>query len=358
MGSAAVDWSMGSRAAALIDWDTAHDTGRRLAGPGPQTAAADRARLREDLAELVPRAQLLVSDFTRLRVDGARSRPWVMSRGDWIGANLGGLQRLLEPLARRLVPEGTPRSNLRRKTLGAQIGGLLGYVSKKVLGQYDAFLPPDDEGLIYFVGPNVVETERRFSLPPRDFRLWISLHESTHRLQFGATPWLRGYLQGRIDGYLGTVQVDTKQLLEQLRRAIDEVRAGTSPKGLNGVMLLLTPEQRELFKTMQAMMSLLEGHASWVMNEVGTTTIRDLERMRRSLKQRRQVGGMEKTLQRAIGFDQKVRQYDAGEAFVRGVVDRVGVEGLNRVWEREEHLPTLDEIGQPERWIARVSEGR
>jgi len=355
MGAAEVDWSMGSRAGALVDWDTARDTGRRVGGPGPQTASADRARLREDLAEIVPRAESLVSDFTALRVEGSRSRPWVMSRGEWVGANLGGLQRLLEPLARRLVTERSGRSGLRRKALGAQIGGLLGYVSKKVLGQYDAFLPPDDEGLIYFVGPNLVEAERRFALPPRDFRLWVALHETTHRLQFGSTPWLRGYLKARIDEYLGTVQVDTRQLLEQLRRVIEEARAGNGPKGVSGVMLLLTPEQRELFKAMQALMSLLEGHASWVMNEVGSTTIRDLDRMRRSLKQRRRSGGMEKTLQRAIGFDQKMRQYDAGEAFVRGVVGRVGVEGLNRVWERGEHLPTLEEIGEPDRWIARVA---
>lgn len=355
MGATEVDWSMGSRASALVDWETAHGTGRRIGGSGPQTAPADRARLREDLAELVPRAEALVTDFTALRVEGDPSRPWVMSRGEWIGANLEGLQRLLEPLARRLVPEGAPRSGLKRKALGAQLGGLLGYVSKKVLGQYDAFLPPDDEGLIYFVGPNIVEAERRFALPSRDFRLWVALHETTHRLQFGSTPWLRSYLRGRIDEYLGTVQVDARQLVEQLRRAVNEARTAGTPGGMNGIMLLLTPEQRELFKQMQATMSLLEGHASWVMNDVGATTIRDLARMRRSLKQRRQAAGMEKTLQRAIGFDQKVRQYDAGEAFVRGVVERRGVEGLNRVWERAEHLPTTVEIADPDRWIARVA---
>jgi coenzyme F420 biosynthesis associated uncharacterized protein len=355
MGATGVDWTMGSRAAALVDWDTASETGRRVSGGVPPTSAADRARLREDLAELVPRAQDLVSALTSLRTDGDGSRPWVMSRGEWIGANLNGLQRLLEPLARRLVPEGASRSGIKRKALGAQIGGLLGYVSKKVLGQYDPFLPPDDQGLIYFVGPNLVETERRFGLGQRDFRLWVALHETTHRLQFGGTPWLRGYLEDQIGGYLATVQVDTRQLLEQLRRALDEIRSGTAPKGLNGVLLLLTPEQRELFKKMQATMSLLEGHASWVMNEVGRSTIHDLDRMRRTLKQRRQAGGMERSFQRAIGFDQKVRQYDAGEAFVRSVVDRVGVEGFNRVWERAEHLPTIDEIASPERWIARVA---
>lgn len=353
MTAAGLDWSMGSRAEILVDWRTAAEAGRRIAGAGPPTTAEERERLRADLAELVARAEERVSAFTGLGPDGSRARPWVMSRGTWVEANLGGLRRLLEPLARRLVPEGASRSPIRRKALGAQIGGLLGYVSRKVLGQYDAFLPPDDEDLIYFVGPNLIETERRFGLPPRDFRLWIALHEVTHRLQFGATPWLRGYLKGRIDEYLATVQVDPRELLEQLRRAVEELRRG-APPGVHGIMLLLTPEQRELFRSMQALMSLLEGHASWVMNEVGEAEIRDVARLRRSLRRRREAGGPERALQRAIGFDQKMRQYDVGEAFVRQVAGILGAEGVRRVFERPEHLPTLEEIGRPDRWIARV----
>lgn len=355
MGAAGIDWSMGSRAEALVDWRTARDAGHRVAGVGPPTTPEERTRLRQDMAGFVPRAEALVAEFTGLRVERSPSRPWVMSRDAWISANLTGLRRLLEPLARRLVPDGAQRSPIRRKALGAQIGGLLGYVSKKVLGQYDAFLPPDDEGLIYFVGPNLIEVERRFGLPPRDFRLWVALHEVTHRLQFGSTPWLRGYLQGRIDEYLATVQVDPRQLLEQLRRALEEPRSDAGRRGAAGIMLLLTPEQRELFRAMQALMALLEGHASWVMNELGRAHIRDVERLRRSLRRRRETGGVERALQRAIGFDQKVLQYDAGEAFVRSVVGALGREGLNRIWDRPEHLPLPEEIGRPERWISRVA---
>jgi coenzyme F420 biosynthesis associated uncharacterized protein len=354
MASAKLDWSMGSRAAALVDWDIGKETGRRIGGPGPQTTPADRADLRDDLGELVPRAESLVSAFTHLEAPGSGSRPWVMSRGEWIGANLDGLQRLIEPLARRLIPEGKNRSELRRKALGVQIGALLGYVSRKVLGQYDAFLPPDDEGLIYFVGPNMVEAEQRFALSPRDFRMWVAMHETTHRIQFGATPWLRGRLQGMVDAYLDTVEADPHQLMEQLRRAVEEVRAGGVPKGLSGITLLMTPPQRELFKKMQAMMALLEGHASFVMNDLGQDHVRDLDGLRRSLKQRRSVGGMEKTLQRAIGFDQKIRQYDIGEAFVRTAVERAGMDGFNLIWREEANLPTLDEVVAPERWLARV----
>jgi len=163
-------------------------------------------------------------------------------------------------------------------------------------------------------------------VPARDFRLWVALHETTHRVQFGATPWLRTYLKRQIDTYLGRAgrHPTARGSAPQGRgRGSD----GNAPKGVNGILLLLTPEQRELFKKMQALMSLLEGHASFVMNEVGAEEIRDLDRLKRSLKQRRQAAGIERSFQRAIGFDQKISQYDAGEAFVRGVVDRVGIDG-------------------------------
>jgi coenzyme F420 biosynthesis associated uncharacterized protein len=354
----AVDWTMGSRAAALVDWNTAAETGRRVGGNGPSTPGVERARLREDMAEVVPEAEAAIEAFTGLRPNGSRTRPWVMSRGEWVSANLSALQRLLEPLAAKLVPEGTRRSELRRKALGVQVGGLLGYVSRKVLGQYDVFLPPDDEGLVYFVGPNVVEAERRFGLLQRDFRLWIAIHEVTHRAQFGATPWLKPYLRRHIDAYLDTIQVDARELMAQLRRATEEVRGGADWRGPQGILLLMTDEQRAIFQRMQAMMSLLEGHASFVMNRVAAGRVGDLDRLRRSLRERRRTGGMEKGFQRAIGFETKIAQYDAGERFVKGVVDAAGMDTFDRIWEREEHLPNLEEIADPARWVRRVARDR
>ena len=354
MRASALDWSMGSRASALLDWATAAETARRVGGPGLRTGPVERATIREDLAELVATAESLVTDFAGLSVPGSRSRAWVMSRGEWSAANLRALQRLLDPLAERLVPEGKGRSEIRRKALGAQLGALLGYVSRKVLGQYDVFLPPDDEGLLYFVGPNVIEAERRFVLPPRDFRLWIALHEVCHRVQFGGTPWLKPLLSKLIDAYLGTIEVDPKVMRQQLRKAIDEVRAGADWRGASALLLLMSDEQRELFHRMQAVMSLLEGHASFVMNEVARDRVADLGRMRRSLKERRQAGGVEKAFQRAIGFESKVMQYDAGERFVRACVDAAGIAGFNLVWSDEANLPTTEEIAEPRRWLARV----
>jgi coenzyme F420 biosynthesis associated uncharacterized protein len=353
MDAATVDWSMGSRAARLADWSVAREVGRRVAGPGARVQAAERARMREDLARVVDLSTSLVREHTGLAGDGVRARAWVMSRGEWIGANLRGLQRLLEPLAERL--DTGNRSELRRKALGAQFGVLLGYVSRKVLGQVDVFLPPDDEGLVYFIGPNVAEAERRFHLPSDDFRLWISLHEVTHLVQFGAAPWLRSTLGELIDTYLGTVQLDPKELLAQLRRAAAEARAGAEWRGAGAFFLMLTPEQREIFHRMQSIMSLLEGHASYVMNEAARDRVRDLERMRAVLRARRRATPLERSFQRAIGFESKVKQYDAGERFVRAVVEGRGMAAMNLVWADRANLPSTAEIADPDAWLSRVA---
>jgi coenzyme F420 biosynthesis associated uncharacterized protein len=349
-----VDWTMGSRAAQLADWGTALDIAKTVSGPGPRITPVDRARMREDLSGHVVRAQELVTGFTGLDVTGVRSRAWVMGRGNWSRQNLLGLQRMIEPLAARIVQKRPERGAVSRKALGGQIGAVLGYVSRRVLGQFDVFLPPDDEGLIYFVGPNLVDVERRFSLPPDDFRLWVAIHEVTHRVQFDAAPWLRGYLAGLVDEYLSTVSLESGELKAQLKRAADELHAGADARGFGGILLLLSPEQRAIFERTQSMMSLLEGHASYVMNEVAKDHVRDLPRLRSALQARRAVKGVEKAVQRAIAFDQKVAQYDAGERFVREVVSRGGHEMLNSVWSGAANLPSRDEVAEPARWVARV----
>jgi coenzyme F420 biosynthesis associated uncharacterized protein len=353
MGATEVDWSMGSAAARLGDWDTALRVGKQVSGAGVSVSAIERARMREDFAQVVPEAEDLIKAQTGMQVGGFRSRAWVMSRGEWIRANLKGLQLILEPLAARLLAGGAVRGDYRRKAMGAQAGALMGYVARRVLGQYDVFLPPDDEGLLYFVGPNVAEVERRFGLPQRDFRLWVSIHEVTHRVQFGAAPWLQAHLGGMIDTYLASVSLDSKELIEQIKRAIDELRSGLQGRS-GGILLLMSQEQRELFMKMQGTMSLLEGHASFVMNEVAREHVADVDRMRRALAARRQRSGIERSFQKAIGFEHKVKQYDAGEAFVREVVARAGMDGFNRVWAGAQNLPSMGEISEPAAWVERV----
>jgi len=353
--SAAADPDLSFPSARLADWNTAVEIGKGIAGSGPLVDPADRARLREDVATSVAEAERWIQEFTGLTPDGPRSRAWVMGRGDWIRRNTIGLQRLMEPLAARIIEAHPDRSTLSRKALGGQIGAILGYVSRRVLGQFDVFLPPDDDGLIYFVGPNLVDVERRFALPPADFRRWVAIHEVTHRIQFGVAPWLRGYLGDLVDEYLATITLDGGVLRAQLLSAVEDLRTGAADlHGAGGILLLLTPEQRAVFEKTQAMMSLLEGHASYVMNEVARDHVADLPTLRRALAARRKVGGIEKVVQRAIAFDQKVAQYDAGERFVREVVARGGQEALNHVWAAPANLPTRAEVTEPERWVTRV----
>jgi coenzyme F420 biosynthesis associated uncharacterized protein len=277
-----------------------------------------------------------------------------MTRGEWIDANLRGFQRVLEPLAATaLSRHGLQPGAIRRKVFAAQVGSLMGYVSRKVLGQYDLFLPPDDDGLLYFVGPNVAEVEQRFRFPPRDFRMWLCLHEVTHRIQFGAVPWLKDFLTRQVDEYLSQIDLDPKRVLDALKRAVEEVRQ-RGARGADLLPLLMTPGQREIFERMQGMMSLLEGHASFVMDRLGTEHVKEAARMARGLQQRRRSGPMERSFQRLIGFDRKISQYDAGQRFVATVIDRVGMEGFNRVWESEANLPSAAEVVQPDDWLARV----
>lgn len=349
--------SMTLAAERLVDWRLAASAGARVAGSGPLLTAIQRAKLGEDFAELVPEAESLVARFTLMEPGERRARAWAMTRNEWLGANIRAFEHVLEPFAQRVLDftGDTALREVRRKTLGVQIGALLGYLSHKVLGQYDLFAPPDDEGVLYFVGPNVVGVERRFGFDERDFRLWLSLHEAAHRVQFAGVPWLRGYLSSLVDAYLGSMDIDPRQLLLRLRRAVEEVRGGGAEwRGLGWLFLMMSPEQRGLFLRMQAVMSLLEGHGNFVMDAVAQGRIPDVATFKRRLQERRNKGGMEKAFQRAIGFDSKVRQYDTGERFVATVVERVGMSGFNRVWQQESNLPTLEEIGRPEDWVARV----
>lgn len=344
----------------LVDWGTAGLVGKRVAGSGTALSSVERARMVEDFAEVVPQAEAAVEAFTGLGPGGYRSRAWVMTRGQWLQANLRAFETVLEPFARKVVedsPDG-PLGQIRRRALGAQVGGLLGYLGHRVLAQYDLFLPPDDDGMIYFVGPNVAGVERRFSFPGREFRMWVSMHEVTHRLQFGGVPWLRGYVRGMMEQYLESVELDPRWLIDRVRQALSDVKAGAAEaRGFGWVFLLMSDDQREMVKRMQAAMSLLEGHASFVMNRVAPEVVPNAPEFQRAMDERRHRPGMERALQRAVGFDVKVKQYELGQRFVERVVDAAGMDRFSRVWTSPQHLPTVEEIARPEAWVARVAAG-
>jgi coenzyme F420 biosynthesis associated uncharacterized protein len=247
-----------------------------------------------------------------------------------------------------------------RRVAATELGVLLGWFAQRVLGQYD-LLVPDDEGkssddAVYYVGSNVLVLEKRFAFRPRDFRLWIAIHEVTHRAQFTAVPWMREYFLELVHGALGSVDADPRRLVRALLRAVDELRNGRNPLDDGGIVgLLASPEHRGVLARVQALMSVLEGHGNRVMNELGRAHVAGQERMARVLQARRRTHGLSGVVHKALGLDSKIRQYEVGEAFVEAVEREGGPRALDAAWRAPDCLPTLDELSTPSAWLARVA---
>jgi coenzyme F420 biosynthesis associated uncharacterized protein len=358
----------------IVDWATAERVAgwalaRRPTPPGYRAESVEA-----DFAELTAQAEELVAEATGLR-PSTPARARVTDRVGWVRANVASIQRLLGPTLRKFearrdatpslslpgLPARLPRplAGAGRSVSGAQIGLVLAWMSTRVLGQYDLLLTDElveDQDIVYYVGPNVVALESRYGFPSRQFRLWLALHEVTHRCQFTAVPWLRDHFVSLVDQGLEPVGSDPRRLLDALRRAAEEVRAGRSPLDGAGVLgLVATPEQLEALQRIQALMSLLEGHGDVTMDRAGAALVPGAERFSRVLRERRQqVRGPAKLLQQVLGLEAKLRQYAEGEDFIRAV-ERVGGPDLfNRVWRGPEWLPSLAEIRDPSRWVARA----
>jgi coenzyme F420 biosynthesis associated uncharacterized protein len=287
----------------------------------------------------------------------------VVDRPGWVDANTAGMAALLDPLVDALAEKQGSRPGplamaIGSRATGVQAGGLLAFLSSRVLGQYEVF---GTGGRLLLVAPNIVHVERELDVQPHDFRLWVCLHEETHRTQFTAVPWLRDHLEGEIQSFLGETEVDPMTVLERVREAAQSL-AGGRPEaeeddgGRSFVEIVQTPAQREILGRLTAVMSLLEGHADFVMDGVGPDVVPTVAEIREKFQQRRAKGAsrLDMALRKLLGLDAKLRQYRDGERFVRAVVDQVGMDGFNRVWTSPNTLPTKVEIAKPADWIARV----
>jgi len=246
-----------------------------------------------------------------------------------------------------------------RSVSGAELGLVLAFMSTRVLGQYDLLLTDeaaDEQDVIYYVGPNVVELERRHGFAPREFRLWLALHEVTHRTQFTGVPWLRAHFVDLVDRGLEAVAADPRRVLDAIRRAAEGIRSGQNPLDEVGLVgLVATPEQLDALRRIQALMSLLEGHGDVTMDRAGASVVPGAERFSRVLRERRQQAkGATRLLQHLLGLEAKLRQYAEGERFVNAVESAGGPELFSRVWRGPEWLPSLEEIRDPGAWIARA----
>jgi coenzyme F420 biosynthesis associated uncharacterized protein len=344
----------------MVDWDLAVATAIRLAKPGPEVDRREAHRTVAALHELALAAEGHVRQFTGLAAPRLPDRVAVIDRHSWIRVNADGFRSVLSPLVDKLearrdsMPGGSLVTAVGSRVTGLEAGALLAFLSSKVLGQYDLFAHTD--GRLLLVAPNIVQAERDMGVDSRDFRLWVCIHEETHRVQFGAVPWLRAHVEGEIKAFLGATDVDPQALARRLRDGLAAVVGaiqGDESRSL--IDVVQTPEQRVILDRLTAVMSLLEGHADFVMDGVGPDVIPSVEDIRRRFQKRRQgTGRLDQTLRRLLGVDAKIRQYTEGSSFVRGVVERVGMEGFNRVWTSAATLPTRDEIADPASWVDRV----
>ncbi|HEX7355760.1 MAG TPA: zinc-dependent metalloprotease [Mycobacteriales bacterium] len=348
----------------LVDWDFAAATAGRLVAPGPTLSVEDAADVVRDLRSLALDALGHVSAFTGLTPDPAlRTSTVVVDRGRWAAQNVAGLQTVLGPLVAKALAarEGSGPNPVvtavGRKVTAVEVGTVLSFLASKVLGQYEVFLPPaDGDGRLSLVAPNIVQVERALAVDPRDFRMWVALHEQTHHLQFTAVPWLRPHLLALVDRLAGTTDLDPGRLLARLRSAVREIRDGADRPG--GVLTLLqTPEQRAVVADAQALMTVLEGHADFVMDAVGPAVVPSVALIRSRFEQRRRRAGspVQVVLRKLLGLDAKLAQYRVGGAFFRTVHAEGGAEAVAAVFADPAHLPTSAELTEPATWLRRVA---
>ncbi|MFE6756515.1 zinc-dependent metalloprotease [Streptomyces sp. NPDC057684] len=364
-------------ASGMVDWNLAVATATRLVRPGPEVTRDEARAIVAELRRHAKASEEHVRGFTRMATEEVHDTPvLVVDRPGWVRANVAGFRELLKPLLDKMEerrgagPGGAVLGAVGGKVTGVELGMLLSFLSSRVLGQYETFAPatrdlpaaPNGGGRLLLVAPNIVHVERELEVNPHDFRLWVCLHEETHRTQFTAVPWLRDHLEGEIQSFLAETDVDPMTFLERIREAAQSL-AGARPEGEQGddggrslVELVQSPAQREILARLTAVMSLLEGHADFVMDGVGPAVVPSVAEIREKFKERRQKGAsrLDLALRKLLGLDAKLRQYRDGERFVRAVVNEVGMDGFNRVWTSPNTLPTKAEIAKPADWVARV----
>lgn len=348
----------GMSADVFVDWKLAARTGRRLAKAGPEVTLEEAKAAVEELREAALRADEFVSQVTEIAHPVYSAPTQVIDRPQWIDINAQSIGSLMSPLIDKIASKSSSSRRTRAvgsKVTGAEAGVLLAFLSSRVLGQYDVFGPGG--GKLLLVAPNVIDAERRLGVEPSDFRLWVCIHEVTHRLQFTAVPWLEGYLREQIEQFVDASDFDSEALRERLKETVAVLRdrrGQDESEGLRG--LVRNPEQRAVLDRMTAVMSLLEGHAEYVMDEVGPSVIPTVKEIRRKFAQRRKGRSpLDRMLRKLLGLDAKMRQYADGRAFVDAVVKEVGMRGFNHVWSSPQTLPKLCELRDAAAWVARVN---
>ncbi|WP_396021230.1 zinc-dependent metalloprotease [Arthrobacter sp. ES1] len=357
---------------ALINWELAASTAARLTPAGPILAAADIEAAVDNLRLMADISVPHVHSITGL--DAARdlrdSSVLVVDRASWAKANTQSFAVMLQPAMEKMLEgrRGTLNpgaASVSGAITGGQLGAILAFLSSKVLGQYDPFSALAENstapaaGRLLLVAPNIISVEREINVEPEDFRLWVCLHEQTHRVQFAAAPWLRHHMLDEIESLSGQLLGNVDSLMERASAAAkslkDRTASGAAPSRGAILDLLQNPEEKAAISRLTALMSLLEGHANVVMDAVDASIVPSVKTIRQRFNTRsKDRGVIEKFIRNLLGLDAKMRQYSDGSKFVREVVDVAGMEGFNKVWESAEHLPSETEIHNSRLWLERM----
>lgn len=347
-------------APATLDWNTARRYALRASG-WQSVTLSDRARRQQQYEQMVKQSEPLVATFLGVNLPEPIEQVQVVDRRAWLDANFDSLSHMLEPLEQMLYKlrdrQGAAAGWLNGRIAGMQLGLLLGFLARRVLGQYDlSLLSPDADarGALMFVEPNIAQMQEKLGLPDEDFRMWIALHEVTHVFQFEAYPWVKPYFSETLREFLGHVtdglmgsSMNPMQFLERLVRG--------RIKGEHWVQMVMSPQERKMFDKLQALMSIVEGYASHVMNDVGKKLLPSFDAIEARIAERQQNKPVLLELfDRITGMDLKLEQYRQGEEFVRAVEEAKGRTFLNQVWKGPENLPSMREIRDPKLWIGRM----
>nr|WP_176803473.1 zinc-dependent metalloprotease [Arthrobacter sp. ov407] len=358
------------QAQSLINWELAASTAARLTPAGPVLGAAEIGAAVENLRLMADISVPHVHDITGL--DAARdlrdSEVLVVDRASWARANTQSFAVMLKPAMEKLEGRGSlspGAAGVSAAITGSQLGAILAFLSSKVLGQYDPFSALAENstapasGRLLLVAPNIISVERELNVEPADFRLWVCLHEQTHRVQFAAAPWLRHHMLQEIENLSGLLLGNVDSLMERASAAAKSLKDRAAPGAAPGrgaiLDLLQDPAEKAALSRLTALMSLLEGHANVVMDAVDASIVPSVKTIRQRFNDRGQERGMiEKFIRNLLGLDAKMRQYSDGAKFVREVVAAAGMAGFNKVWESAENLPSEPEIHDSKLWLDRM----
>lgn len=208
------------------------------------------------------------------------------------------------------------------------------------------------------VAPNLIQLEQELNVDPEDFRLWVCLHEQTHRVQFAAAPWMREHILHLMQAMTEELGATSENLMERALSAASSLKnskESDSSQKTSGVETVMSTEARELLSQITAVMSLLEGHANVVMDAVDSSIVPTVRTIRRRFNRRSETQKiLTKFMSKLLGMDRKLRQYKDGQKFVQFIVDARGMQQFNRIWDGVQNLPTETEIHNPQAWIDRV----